>query len=76
MTELHFYLRLNVDNETFITRHVSTFDDVTHAEEVMHSIERGVFDDDFVTYHVEKIVYELSEADCWDGTGEPYYLAD
>ena len=59
MTTLHFTMYLTVDHEVVITKGISNFRDSVEAEDIMHSMECGVFDDDYVQYKVDKIVYEL-----------------
>lgn len=58
-TTLHFTMILSVDGEIICTRGISTFKDPAEAEDIMHSMQSGVFDDDYVRYHADKIVYEL-----------------
>ena len=62
MTILHFTMHLTVDHEVVITNGISKFEDSAEAEDIMHSMECGVFDDGYVKYHADKIVYELEEA--------------
>jgi hypothetical protein len=62
MTTLHFTMYLTVDQEVFITKGISNFRNSAEAEDIMHSMECGVFNDDYVKYHADKIVYELEEA--------------
>ena len=59
MVTLQFTMTLSVDGEIITTKGISTFRDPVEAEDIMHSIECGVFDDDYVRYHADKIVYEL-----------------
>jgi hypothetical protein len=55
-------MHLTVDHEVVITNGISKFEDSAEAEDIMHSMECGVFDDGYVKYHADKIVYELEEA--------------
>jgi hypothetical protein len=61
MTTVHFIMITALDGEEISTNGISTFNDPFEAEDIMHSMECGVFDDDYVHYIPQKIVYELEE---------------
>lgn len=52
---------MSVDGEEQTAPFVSTFLDRVEAEDVMHSMECGVFDDDYTRYHPTRIEYVLDE---------------
>jgi hypothetical protein len=62
MTTLHFTMTLSLDREVFTTPGISKFKDPAEAQDIVHSMEQGVFNDDYVKYKFDKIVYELEEA--------------
>lgn len=61
MTTLHFTMTTLVDQEVVTTQHISQFKDTVEAEDIMHSMNSGVFNDDFVQYHTHKIVYDIED---------------
>lgn len=61
MTTVHFIMITTVDGEEIRNNCSNSFNDPHEAEDVMHSMECGVFDDDYVHYIPQKIVYELDE---------------
>lgn len=63
MFTLHFIMISTVDGEEIQTNHISVYPDPYMAEDVMHSMQSGVYDDDYVRYVPNKIVYELEGAD-------------
>jgi len=58
---LYYVAILVADGEVTTTQHESKFLDRVEAEDVMGSMECGVFDDDYIKYVPTKIVYELEE---------------
>jgi len=61
MTTVHFIMITVLDGEEIRTEGSNSFKDPHEAEDIMHSMECGVFDDDYVHYVPQKIVYELEE---------------
>jgi hypothetical protein len=61
MTTLHFTITILVDQEVITTHHVNEFKDPAEAEDIKHSMECGVFNDDYVKYHTNKIVYDIED---------------
>jgi len=63
MTTVHFIMITTEDGEEIRNDCSSKFKYSHEAEEIMQSMECGVFDDDYVHYVPTKIVYELEEGD-------------
>ena len=63
MTILYFIVATHLDGEVTSTRHFNEFKDPVEAEDIMHSMQKGVFDDDYVFYIPDRIVYELEEGE-------------
>lgn len=71
MVTLYYKMISHLDGESITESRKDDFEYPVVAEDIMHSMQRGVFNDDYTKFIVEKIVYELeeppTEADCWDG---------
>lgn len=63
MTTIHFIMITILDGEEFRHSNSNTFRDPAEAEDILHSMECGVFDDDYVRYIAQKIVYELDNVE-------------
>lgn len=63
MTTLYFIMTTHLDGEVITTKMSNSFKDPVIAEDIMHSMQKGVFDDDYVKYGVDRIVYELEEGE-------------
>lgn len=62
MTTLYYHVISKLDGEHTVEAKHDKFEHAYIAEDVMNSMEHGVFDDDFVEYVVDRIVYDLEGA--------------
>jgi len=59
MVTLHYDVTITKDGKTFTQSSSSEYEHAFIAEDIMHSMECGVFNENGMVYAVKKIVYEL-----------------